>query len=506
MAAYASGRSGLAVRVQPGDRGGSDDFNQIIDSLLATRRALAGIIGGEAVYAGGATALADLADGGKSYPAVTLVVGDDAGYPWLFQTSSPTAIEFRVTATAAGAARLYATPATLAGVSPLAADGRYNQVRFVADDMANTAPAHSLLLGSGTITASGFTAYTPASTAPATSTVVARAHAASHKHGGSDELATATPAANAVPKADASGRLDAWLTDASTSTKGKVQLAADGGATAGLAVQANDARLSNARTPTAHAASHAAAGSDPLTGYALLASANALTARNSFTNGMLAMLRDTKFGPPATGTYVAGDWWIDRSDAGWYCVAGGTPGTWEQAGAGTCGTWSGGSAADITAAGSWNGGALLTGYRVFDSSSGEQQLYTYNGSVWLGAETTVPMQPSTGWLAAGYSATTSSVYLFMLPTTHDVILTGFTVRASAACDASNYWTIALKTFAGATLATQDKTDSTARYHLTPSSTVLASSADYVYVLLTKTGAPPNLTSVLTSLTYRYVRR
>lgn len=51
------------------------------------------------------------------------------------------------------------------------------------------------------------------------------AHATSHKHGGSDEVATATPTANAIPKADASGKLDSWISDASTSVKGKVQLA-----------------------------------------------------------------------------------------------------------------------------------------------------------------------------------------------------------------------------------------------------------------------------------------
>lgn len=48
-------------------------------------------------------------------------------------------------------------------------------------------------------------------------------------------------------------------------------------------VLTNDARLSDARTPTAHAASHAAAGSDPLTGYARLAATNAFSARQDIT-------------------------------------------------------------------------------------------------------------------------------------------------------------------------------------------------------------------------------
>ena len=50
-------------------------------------------------------------------------------------------------------------------------------------------------------------------------------HAARHQNGGADEIATATPAANAIPKADSSGKLDSWVSDASASTKGKVQLA-----------------------------------------------------------------------------------------------------------------------------------------------------------------------------------------------------------------------------------------------------------------------------------------
>jgi len=42
-------------------------------------------------------------------------------------------------------------------------------------------------------------------------------------------------------------------------------LAVSYGSTAGTACEGNDARLSNSRTPTSHAATHAAAGSDPIT-------------------------------------------------------------------------------------------------------------------------------------------------------------------------------------------------------------------------------------------------
>ena len=95
-------------------------------------------------------------------------------------------------------------------------------------------------------------------------TAAPETHAASHQHGGSDEIATATPAANAIPKADAAGDLDAWVSAASETVPGIVELAADGETTAGLAVQGNDARLSDARAPTGHAASHQHGGSDEI--------------------------------------------------------------------------------------------------------------------------------------------------------------------------------------------------------------------------------------------------
>jgi hypothetical protein len=54
------------------------------------------------------------------------------------------------------------------------------------------------------------------------------------------------------------------VADASTSAKGVVELAEDGQVASGLAVQANDARLSNARTPTAHASTHVTGGTDKI--------------------------------------------------------------------------------------------------------------------------------------------------------------------------------------------------------------------------------------------------
>lgn len=76
------------------------------------------------------------------------------------------------------------------------------------------------------------------------------AHAASHQHGGADEVATATPAANAIPKAGADSKLAAgWMPFGNTSS---------------TVCEGNDARLNDARTPTAHAASHVTGGADKI--------------------------------------------------------------------------------------------------------------------------------------------------------------------------------------------------------------------------------------------------
>lgn len=75
-------------------------------------------------------------------------------------------------------------------------------------------------------------------------------HASSHQNGGSDEIATATPAADAIPKAGGTGLLaGGWITYGSGSS---------------TACEGNDARLSDARTPTSHASSHLPSGGDPL--------------------------------------------------------------------------------------------------------------------------------------------------------------------------------------------------------------------------------------------------
>lgn len=54
------------------------------------------------------------------------------------------------------------------------------------------------------------------------------------------------------------------VVDATTTVKGKVELATDGEDAANVVVQGNDSRLDNARTPTVHASSHLDGGSDEI--------------------------------------------------------------------------------------------------------------------------------------------------------------------------------------------------------------------------------------------------
>lgn len=130
------------------------------------------------------------------------------------------------------------------------------------------------------------------------------AHASSHKNGGSDEVASAASGANLIPKAGAGGTLasgwisgvlsSAGLTNDSALEKTANKNAASGyagldsgskvaiaqvptGSTSSTVAIGNDARLSDARTPVAHAASHLANGSDPIEQVSRVTGSNATT-------------------------------------------------------------------------------------------------------------------------------------------------------------------------------------------------------------------------------------
>lgn len=112
------------------------------------------------------------------------------------------------------------------------------------------------------------------------------AHATTHSSGQSDPishnnlagLTTGDPhtqylldtqlgAASGVASLDSGTKVPvAQLPAATTTTVGAVELATDGESASGVVVQGNDARLSNARAPTAHQSSHQSGGGDALSG------------------------------------------------------------------------------------------------------------------------------------------------------------------------------------------------------------------------------------------------
>lgn len=79
------------------------------------------------------------------------------------------------------------------------------------------------------------------------------------------DVTITTPAEGEFLKKSSGDWVNADLPAASESTAGVVELATSAETTAGLAVQASDPRLSDARMPTNHASSHATGQSDPLT-------------------------------------------------------------------------------------------------------------------------------------------------------------------------------------------------------------------------------------------------
>lgn len=158
-----------------------DDWNQLVGMVLASAAFVAEHAGGAGRYLGGADDETELGAGGTTYPPVALVIVDSGGNVLPFLTSSSKAISFGLTS---GSAKLYAIPETTAGVSPAHLVAGPAAVRFVAQAAADSAPAHSLVLGEGTVTASAFTAYTGEGVV----TWPVSAHKSTHATGGSDAL------------------------------------------------------------------------------------------------------------------------------------------------------------------------------------------------------------------------------------------------------------------------------------------------------------------------------
>lgn len=158
-----SERVGLATAPDSGDTYAERDGDQAVNLAAAARTAVCTALGGEGIWRGAAPLVDTGTDGAKveasaSAPLV-LAIADDSGYVWWFQFTSDQTITFHATS---GTLSLYATIHQLAGVTPAAATGSLAAVTF---QTADTPPAHSLLLGSGSVTASAYTTWTEDSAA-----------------------------------------------------------------------------------------------------------------------------------------------------------------------------------------------------------------------------------------------------------------------------------------------------------------------------------------------------
>lgn len=127
------------------------------------------------------------------------------------------------------------------------------------------------------------------------------AHKASHQHAGSDEVATATAAANAIPKAGGAGTLAiGWIPLGSSSSTVCV---------------GNDSRLSDARAPTTHAASHVTGGSDIIAAAIAGGASGLLTGADKSKLDGIAFSGLTKItvGTTEPTSPSVGDLWVDTN-------------------------------------------------------------------------------------------------------------------------------------------------------------------------------------------------
>lgn len=159
------GRVGLASITSTGSGGipAAADWNALQRHLVAVGTLLREVYGGEGIITGGARAVGDLASSGASYPACTMILNDDSGYPWAFRLTSATAITFIDSAATGTNGHLYAVIKTTTSGGASLADGSLTDVTFAAYDSTVggfTAPAHSLLIGTGAFSSGAFTTFT----------------------------------------------------------------------------------------------------------------------------------------------------------------------------------------------------------------------------------------------------------------------------------------------------------------------------------------------------------
>lgn len=193
-------------------------------------------------------------------------------------------------------------------------------------------------LTGGTITTTGTVAVDFAPDGGGSSTQVPRAtdtrlsnartptaHAATHQVGGTDQLTLAQSQVTNLTTDLAARALAARTITAGNALTGGGDLTANRifdvvfGTTGFTACAGNDSRLSNARTPTAHASTHGSAGSDPIPAGALSQSMVA-----NLTTDLAAKVPDTRQVIAGTGLSGGGDLSANRTLSVVYGVTSGT--------------------------------------------------------------------------------------------------------------------------------------------------------------------------------------
>lgn len=246
----------------------------------------------------------------------------------------------------------------------------------------------------------------------------------------------------------------------------------------------------------------------PMEGDVALLSGSTFSGAVGVTRGLLVMARDTGYGPPTSGTYATGAHWWDLAGAHWYCTAGGAPGTWVQL--------TPGALSSAPAAGSFNGGAVLAGYRYYDTTDNIMWTSWHDSGShyrWQSADLLeTPMGVSREERTSVGSG--QSPFRSFWPSSYDIRLVKFSVgiEGSGSFDVSNYWTIALQKWIPSSLTAIDSTDQTATtyriWDVSPSGTtghIAVSSFRVANLMVTATGSPGTIYLEFPKYSYRWVK-
>jgi len=137
----------------------ASDLNQVIRQKIAIARSLYRIYdNAEGFLSGGALVFADLPTG-TSYPPFCLMMLDDAGEVWLFDTTANATIDFSAYTTGTGYLWAVIDLDSTNYTSDYPAKGSRTDVLLQVRDNG-VIPANGLLIGTGAVTASAFTTFT----------------------------------------------------------------------------------------------------------------------------------------------------------------------------------------------------------------------------------------------------------------------------------------------------------------------------------------------------------